>query len=53
MKTATKITRLVTILCAAAIMVGTMQAAEGRTQKPALHAQHWMAVTGKPLAATA
>ena len=24
-----------------------------RTQKPALHGQHWMAVTGKPLAATA
>jgi gamma-glutamyltranspeptidase/glutathione hydrolase len=30
-----------------------MQAAHARTQKPALHAQHWMAVTGKPLAATA
>jgi len=27
--------------------------AEGRTQKPALHGRHWMAVTGKPLAATA
>ena len=26
---------------------------EARTQKPALHARHWMAVTGKPLAATA
>jgi gamma-glutamyltranspeptidase/glutathione hydrolase len=25
----------------------------GRTQKPALHGRHWMAVTGKPLAATA
>jgi gamma-glutamyltranspeptidase/glutathione hydrolase len=24
-----------------------------RTQKPALHGQHWMAITGKPLAATA
>src|SRR5207302_3446297 len=24
-----------------------------RTQKPPLHGQHWMAVTGKPLAATA
>src|SRR3984893_1949335 len=30
-----------------------MQAVQARTQKPALHAQHWMAVTGKPLAATA
>src|SRR5438132_768058 len=27
--------------------------AQARTQKPALHGQHWMAVTGKPLAATA
>ncbi len=24
-----------------------------RTQKPSLHAKHWMAITGKPLAATA
>jgi hypothetical protein len=28
-------------------MVGSVQPAEARTQKPALHAQHWMAVTGK------
>ena len=28
-------------------------AAAPRTQKPALHGAHWMAVTGKPLAATA
>jgi len=27
--------------------------AQGRTQKPALHGRHWMAVTGKPVAATA
>jgi gamma-glutamyltranspeptidase/glutathione hydrolase len=27
--------------------------AQARTQKPALHGRHWMAVTGKPLAATA
>jgi gamma-glutamyltranspeptidase/glutathione hydrolase len=27
--------------------------AQARTQKPALHGKHWMAVTGKPLAATA
>src|SRR5258708_22074946 len=45
--------RLTMFLCTAAIMVASMQAAEGKTQKPALHAQHWMAVTGKPLAATA
>ena len=27
--------------------------ATARTQKPPLHGQHWMAITGKPLAATA
>ena len=42
---------LAALLCVAAIV--SMQGAEARTQKPALHAQHWMAVTGKPLAATA
>ena len=27
--------------------------ADGQTQKPPLHGRHWMAITGKPLAATA
>ncbi|HEY4645733.1 MAG TPA: gamma-glutamyltransferase, partial [Steroidobacteraceae bacterium] len=27
--------------------------AQARTVKPQLHGQHWMAITGKPLAATA
>src|SRR5258707_13687499 len=45
--------RLAMFLCTAAIAVVSMQAAEGRTQKPALHAKHWMAITGKPLGATA
>jgi gamma-glutamyltranspeptidase/glutathione hydrolase len=53
MRIGSTVTRMATLLCTAAIMVGSMQAAEARTQKPALHAQHWMAVTGKPLAATA
>src|ERR1700720_5053335 len=53
MRMASPVNRLTTILCTAAIMVGSMPAAHARTQKPALHAQHWMAVTGKPLAATA
>src|SRR3984893_17315540 len=53
MRIASTVTRLTTLLCTAAIMVGSIQAAHARTQKPALHAQHWMAVTGKPLAATA
>ena len=39
--------------CASAFLIGSAQPAQARTQKPALHAKHWMAVTGKPLAATA
>ena len=45
--------KLAMFLVAAAMMAGVMQAVQARTEKPALHAQHWMAVTGKPLAATA
>ncbi len=37
---------LVTLLCAHVV-------AAQPTQKPVLHGQHWMAITGKPLAATA
>src|SRR5512136_3479946 len=29
------------------------QAQSGRTVKPVLHGRHWVAITGKPLAATA
>jgi gamma-glutamyltranspeptidase / glutathione hydrolase len=31
----------------------SFNARPGGTQKPPLHGKHWMAVTGKPLAATA
>src|ERR1700682_3399577 len=41
------------LLGAAAFLGAVAPAAQARTQKPALHGQHWMAVTGKPLAATA
>jgi gamma-glutamyltranspeptidase / glutathione hydrolase len=37
----------------AALLAAGIPPAQARTQKPALHAKHWMAVTGKPLAATA
>jgi gamma-glutamyltranspeptidase / glutathione hydrolase len=40
-------------LCAAVLALAAATAPEARTQKPALHGAHWMAVTGKPLAATA
>jgi gamma-glutamyltranspeptidase/glutathione hydrolase len=40
------------LLCAALLFVPVTLAAQ-RTQKPALHGRHWIAITGKPLGATA
>ena len=41
-------------LLGVAVLLGAVApVAQARTQKPALHGRHWMAVTGKPLAATA
>lgn len=46
--------KIVTTLAAAALtMLIVAPAAYARTQKPPLHGSHWMAITGKPLAATA
>src|SRR6058998_4079879 len=47
--------RLFTILLSAILVALTWPARQQaqRTQKPPLHGRHWMAVTGKPLAATA
>jgi gamma-glutamyltranspeptidase/glutathione hydrolase len=41
-----------TAMVSASVIFGGPQA-QGRTQKPALHGRHWMAVTGKPLGAVA
>ena len=35
------------------LLVAPAPLAAQRTQKPPLHARHWIAITGKPLAATA
>ncbi|MDT5061033.1 MAG: gamma-glutamyltranspeptidase / glutathione hydrolase [Acidobacteriota bacterium] len=35
------------------LMASPCRLSAQRTQKPALHGKHWMAITGKPLAATA
>jgi gamma-glutamyltranspeptidase/glutathione hydrolase len=45
----------IALTLAAAILIATFVAEPGsaRTAKPPLHGRHWMAVTGKPLAATA
>jgi gamma-glutamyltranspeptidase/glutathione hydrolase len=37
----------------AALVLLAAAGAGGRTRKPALHGRHWIAITGKPLAATA
>src|SRR5712691_9286826 len=42
---------LLTTVCLVSLPLAAQRAP--RTQKPPLHARHWMAVTGKPLAATA
>ncbi len=45
----------VTLLAAAVIVLGILATSvpAQRTAKPVLHGRHWMAITGKPLAATA
>ncbi len=40
-------------LLAVALVLSPGSPASARTQKPPLHAAHWLAITGKPLAATA
>ena len=43
-----KILLLLVIFVLSSIIIGL-----GRTEKPVLHGKHWMAITGKPLGATA
>ena len=40
-------------LAACVLLVSAVTSAQMKTAKPPLHGSHWMAVTGKPLAATA
>ena len=40
-------------LCCLVVLVCLAQFAQAATNKPMLHGKHWMAITGKPLAATA
>ena len=35
------------------VLIGLAGSLPGRTEKPVLHGRHWVAITGKPLAATA
>src|SRR3954469_26013809 len=45
--------RVALIASVALILLAAGQPTEAKTQKPPLHGRHWMAITGKPLAATA
>jgi gamma-glutamyltranspeptidase/glutathione hydrolase len=45
--------RLTIALVAFGALSGPLHAQRTQTQKPPLHAKHWIAITGKPLAATA
>src|SRR5829696_4597246 len=45
--------RVLPLLCVIISIILATPAAAQRTVKPVLHGRHWVAVTGKPLAATA
>jgi gamma-glutamyltranspeptidase / glutathione hydrolase len=47
------ITTTTLLACAVMLSVFTSPTSAQRTAKPPLHGKHWMAITGKPLAATA
>ncbi len=42
-----------TVLLALLVSTAAIRTVAARTNKPVLHGRHWMAITGKPLAATA
>jgi gamma-glutamyltranspeptidase/glutathione hydrolase len=44
---------VIPLLALAVVLATVLPARAARTQKPPLHAAHWLAITGKPLAATA
>ncbi|MBS0419400.1 MAG: gamma-glutamyltransferase family protein [Proteobacteria bacterium] len=48
-----KLTRFWLLAGAVVAVLAAGQPTQAKTQKPPLHGRHWMAVTGKPLAATA
>jgi gamma-glutamyltranspeptidase/glutathione hydrolase len=45
--------KMLAILLALAFAAGPLASAADRTEKPVLHGKHWVAITGKPLGATA
>ena len=44
---------VIALITAAGLVAPTTNLEAQRTQKPPLHAKHWIAITGKPLSATA
>ncbi|HET7232928.1 MAG TPA: gamma-glutamyltransferase [Longimicrobium sp.] len=47
------VARRIPLVCAILAALAALPCAGQRTAKPPLHGRHWMAITGKPLAATA
>ena len=45
--------RLLTFVAITLMLLTPNMVSAQRTQKPVLHAKHWIAITGKPMAATA
>ena len=48
-----RLTIVALVACLLAAVAGPANVSAQRTAKPPLHGRHWMAITGKPLAATA
>ncbi len=48
-----KVRLLTAAMALVVFLVILMSTSAGRTEKPVLHGRHWVAITGKPLAATA
>jgi gamma-glutamyltranspeptidase/glutathione hydrolase len=47
------LSRFLPVICILAVLSAASPAAAQKTAKPVLHGKHWVAITGKPLAATA
>src|SRR5918997_397664 len=53
MRTRRRLSRVVLLMLMAAVLIAPSNMRAQRTAKPVLHGKNWMAITGKPLAATA
>ncbi|MCX7974835.1 MAG: hypothetical protein N3B16_10105, partial [Candidatus Aminicenantes bacterium] len=52
LKSISWVSALLLLTSVAAVLIGMVFGQE-KTEKPVLHGKHWIAITGKPMAATA